>query len=88
MYLDYATRQARRHIPMTMVDWASKLDAFLQFNDAEILQDKGKVTAEVAKAFAESEFEKYRVIQDKNYQSDFDRILEEVIYDKKIHDDK
>ena len=87
MYLDYATRQARRHIPMTMVDWASKLDAFLQFNDAEILQDKGKVTAEVAKAFAESEFEKYRVIQDENYQSDFDRILEEVISDKKTHDD-
>ena len=57
-YLDYATRQARRHIPMTMEDWASKLDAFLQFNDAEILQDKGKVTAAIAKAFAESEFEK------------------------------
>ena len=72
---------------MTMVDWASKLDAFLKFNDAEILQDKGKVTAEVAKAFAESEFEKYRVIQDENYQSDFDRILEEVISDKKTHDD-
>ena len=72
MYLDYATRQARRHVPMTMEDWASKLDAFLQFNDAEILQDKGKVTAAIAKAFAESEFEKYRVIQDKNYQSDFD----------------
>jgi len=88
MYLDYATRQARRHIPMTMVDWASKLDAFLQFNDAEILQDKGKVTAEVAKAFAESEFEKYRVIQDKNYQSDFDRIFEEVISDKEKQDDK
>lgn len=64
MYLDYAARQARRHIPMTMEDWASKLDAFLQFNDAEILKDKGKVTAAVAKAFAESEFEKYRVIQD------------------------
>ena len=47
MYLDYATRQARRHIPMTMEDWASKLDAFLQFNDAEILQDKGKVTAAI-----------------------------------------
>ena len=58
MYLDYAERQARRHIPMTMEDWASKLDAFLQFNDAEILQDKGKVTAAIAKAFAESEFEK------------------------------
>ena len=77
MYLDYATRQARRHIPMTMADWASKLDAFLQFNDAEILRDKGKVTAAIAKAFAESEFEKYRVLQDQSYQSDFDRLLAE-----------
>ena len=75
MYLDYATRQARRHIPMTMADWASKLDAFLQFNDADILQDKGRVTAEIAKSFAESEFEKYRVIQDRLYQSDFDRLV-------------
>ena len=75
MYLDYATRQARRHIPMTMADWASKLDAFLQFNDAEILQDKGKVTAAIAKAFAESEFEQYRIIQDRLYQSDFDRLV-------------
>lgn len=75
MYLDYATRQARRHIPMTMADWASKLDAFLQFNDADILQDKGKVTAAIAKAFAESEFEKYRVIQDRLYQSDFDKLV-------------
>ena len=78
MYLDYATRQARRHIPMTMEDWASKLDAFLQFNDAEVLQDKGKVTSAIAKAFAESEFEKYRVIQDRLYQSDFDRLMEAV----------
>ena len=75
MYLDYATRQARRHIPMTMADWASKLDAFLQFNDAELLRDKGKVTAAIAKAFAESEFEQYRVIQDRLYQSDFDRLV-------------
>lgn len=78
MYLDYATRQARRHIPMTMEDWASKLDAFLQFNDAEVLQDKGKVTATIAKAFAESEFEQYRLIQDRLYQSDFDRLMEAV----------
>lgn len=77
MYLDYATRQARRHIPMTMADWAEKLDAFLKFNDAEILSDKGKVTAEVAKIFAESEFEKYRVIQDSLYKSDFDKLIEE-----------
>lgn len=75
MYLDYATRQARRHIPMTMADWASKLDAFLQFNDAEVLQDKGKVTTAIAKAFAESEFEQYRIIQDSLYQSDFDRLV-------------
>lgn len=77
MYLDYATRQARRHIPMTMADWAEKLDAFLKFNDAEILQDKGRVTAEMAKAFAEDEFELYRPIQDRLYQSDFDRFLED-----------
>ncbi|MDE6851179.1 MAG: virulence RhuM family protein [Lachnospiraceae bacterium] len=82
MYLDYAIRQARRHIPMTMEDWASKLDAFLQFNDAEILHDKGKVTAAIAKAFAESEFEQYRVIQDRLYQSDFDRLLEDVKRDE------
>lgn len=75
MYLDYANRQARRHIPMTMADWASKLDAFLQFNDAEVLQDKGRVTAAIAKAFAESEFEQYRITQDRLYQSDFDRLI-------------
>ena len=82
MYLDYATRQARRHIPMTMEDWATKLDAFLKFNDAEVLQDKGKVTAEIAKAFAESEFEQYRIIQDVVYQSDFDKLLAESEIDK------
>ncbi len=75
MYLDYATRQARRQIPMTMEDWKTKLDAFLRFNDAEILQNKGKVTAAIAKEFAESEFEKYRVIQDSLYQSDFDKLM-------------
>ena len=84
MYLDYATRQARRHIPMTMEDWASKLDAFLLFNDAEVLQDKGKVTAAIAKAFAESEFEQYRVIQDRLYQSDFDRLMEAVNRDENL----
>jgi hypothetical protein len=77
MYLDYANRQARRHIPMAMADWAEKLDAFLKFNDAEILHDKGKVTHEIAKAFAESEFEKYRVMQDAIYKSDFDKFLED-----------
>jgi hypothetical protein len=79
MYLDYATRQARRHIPMTMEDWKTKLDAFLKFNDAEVLEDKGKVTAAIAKEFAECEFEKYRVIQDSLYQSDFDRLVNSLL---------
>ena len=75
MYLDYAEHQARRHIPMTMEDWAAKLDVFLQFNEEEILHDKGRVSAEIAKSFAESEFEKYRVIQDKLFESDFDKLV-------------
>lgn len=75
MYLDYAERQARRKIPMTMEDWAKRLDIFLEFNEEEILRNKGKVSAEIAKSFAESEFEKYRVIQDGLYQSDFDKLL-------------
>lgn len=62
---------------LSMADWADKLDAFLQFNDAEILHDKGKVSAAIAKAFAESEFEQYRVLQDKAYISDFDRLMME-----------
>ena len=77
MYLDYAERQARKRIPMTMEDWAKKLDVFLELNDEIILKGKGSVTAEIAKAFAESEFEKYRVLQDITYQSDFDRLLAE-----------
>ena len=82
MYLDYASRQARRHIPMTMNDWKTKLDAFLMFNDADLLQNKGTVTAVIAKQFAESEFEKYRIIQDNIYKSDFDRLIleEEDLY--------
>ncbi|MGI6500544.1 MAG: virulence RhuM family protein [Anaerostipes sp.] len=75
MYLDYAERQARRRIPMTMEDWANRLDVFLELNEEEILQDKGKVTAKIAKKFAESEFEKYRLIQDQLYESDFDKLL-------------
>ena len=78
MYLDYAERQARKHIPMTMEDWAKKLDAFLQLNDETILRHKGQVTAEIAKAFAESEFEKYRIVQDKVFESDFDKILKQM----------
>lgn len=75
MYLDYAERQARRQIPMTMEDWAKKLDVFLEFNEEEVLKDKGRVSAEIAKSFAEGEFEKYRIMQDKLYQNDFDKLL-------------
>ena len=75
MYLDYAEDQAERRIPMTMQDWAQKLNAFLQFNERDLLDHPGKVTAEVAKAFAESEFEKYRVVQDRLFESDFDRMV-------------
>ena len=60
---------------MTMNDWKTKLDAFLMFNDADLLQNKGTVTAAIAKQFAESEFEKYRIIQDNLYKSDFDRLI-------------
>jgi hypothetical protein len=82
MYLDYAENQAERGIPMTMADWAEKLNAFLKFNEVDILQDAGKVTAEIAKAFAESEFEKYRPIQDRLFESDFDREVKKLISNK------
>jgi hypothetical protein len=73
MYLDYAEDRASRNIPMTMKDWTNKLNAFLQFNERDILNNPGKVSKEVAKAFAESEFEKYRVVQDRLFESDFDK---------------
>lgn len=82
MYLDYAENQAERGILMTMEDWAEKLNAFLKFNEVDILQDAGKVTAEIAKTFAESEFEKYRPIQDRLFESDFDRVVKRLIKDK------
>ena len=77
-YLDLAEDRAERHIPMTMEDWAKRLDLFLLADDREILQDAGKVTAEIAKAKAETEFEKYRVIQDGLFVSDFDKYLLEL----------
>lgn len=77
-YLDLAEDRAERHIPMTMEDWAKRLDLFLLADDREILQDAGKVTAEIAKAKAETEFEKYRVIQDRLFVSDFDKYLLEL----------
>lgn len=72
--LDMAERMAKRHIPMTMEDWAKRIDIILEAGGDAILQDAGKITAEYAKEFAESEFEKYRVIQDRLFRSDFDRL--------------
>ncbi|MDY6222394.1 MAG: virulence RhuM family protein [Candidatus Alectryocaccobium sp.] len=77
-YLDLAEDRAERHIPMTMEDWAKRLDLFLMADDREVLQDAGKITAEIAKVKAETEFEKYRVIQDRLFMSDFDKYMLEL----------
>ena len=76
LYLDYAELQAERRIPMSMEDWAKRLDGFLEFNGNELLIGAGKVSSEEAKLHAETQFEKYRIIQDKLYSSDFDRFME------------
>ena len=75
MYLDYAELQAERKIPMTMEDWAKRLDGFLEFNGNEILIGSGKISYEMAKLHAETEFEKYRIVQDRLFKSDFDNFL-------------
>lgn len=77
-YLDLAEDRAERHIPMTMEDWSKRLDLFLLADDRDILQDAGKITAEIAKDKAEAEFEKFRIIQDRVFLSDFDRFLMEM----------
>jgi hypothetical protein len=75
MYLDYAEMQANNRKLMTMQDWVGKLDAFLQFNEKDVLTNAGKVSAEIAKSFAEVEYEKFRVTQDKMLESDFDKVI-------------
>jgi len=74
---------ALRQIPMTMEDWENRLNKFIDATDRKILQNAGKVTAEIAKAHAESEFEKYRIIQDLLFESDFDRIVKNQLSNKK-----
>ena len=76
LYLDYAELQAERKIPMSMEDWARRLDGFLEFNGNELLTGPGKISAEEAKLHAESEYEKYRIVQDRLFESDFDRFLQ------------
>lgn len=75
LYLDYAELQAERKIPMSMEDWAKRLDGFLEFNGNELLTGPGKISAAQAKLHAETEYEKYRLVQDRLYESDFDRFL-------------
>jgi hypothetical protein len=77
-YLELAEDRARRKIPMTMEDWAKRLDRFLEFDERDILRDSGKVAAQAARDFAESEFEKYRIVQDRLFESDFDRVIKGV----------
>ncbi len=77
-YLDLAENRARRKIPMTMEDWAKRLDQFLEFDEREILQNAGRISAEIAKSHAESEFEKYRIIQDRLFESDFDKTFKQI----------
>ncbi|NDW10539.1 virulence RhuM family protein [Dysgonomonas sp. 520] len=78
MYLDFAENLAKRQKVMKMTDWANRLDAFLEFNEYDILNDAGKVSAKVAKQIAEKEYEKFRIIQDREYKSDFDKIVDEI----------
>ena len=82
MYLDYAEDQAEQGNAMTMKDWTEKLNAFLQFNQKDILQNSGKVTAAIAKEFAETAYEKYKPIQDKLFESDFDKEIKKLLKDK------
>lgn len=84
-YLDLAEMQAIRHIPMTMADWEERLNGFLKLWDHEILKDNGKISAEMAKLHAETEFEKYRIVQDRIYISDFDQLI---INTKELKEDK
>ncbi|MFQ5714943.1 MAG: virulence RhuM family protein [Candidatus Scalinduaceae bacterium] len=77
-FLELAEDRARRRIPMTMEDWAKRLDLFLEFDEREILQDSGKVTTEISRQFAECEFEKFRIVQDRLYENDFDRVVKEI----------
>ncbi len=82
-YLDMAELQAMRRMPMTMQDWEERLNGFLKLWDRDILKDAGKVSAELAKAHAETEFEKYRIVQDRLFESDFDRVLKQIEADNK-----
>jgi hypothetical protein len=78
MYLDYAENQAKRHVAMTMKEWVQRLDSFLQFNEYAILKDAGHISSDIAKKLAETQFEQYRVVQDREYESDFDEEVKKI----------
>ena len=78
MYLDYAENQAEKQVPMKMKDWIEKLDSFLQFNDYSVLKNAGAISASIAKKLAEQEYDKFRIVQDQKYESDFDRVLKKL----------
>ena len=78
MYLDFAEKQASRQIPMNMKDWAERLDAFLQFYDYSVLKNAGSISAEIAKKLATEQYEKFRVIQDDDFESDFDKEIKRI----------
>ena len=83
MYLDYAENQAERQIPMKMRHWIEKLDAFLKFNEYEVLDNPGRVSARVAKQLAEKEYSKFRVVQDQTFESDFDKEVKKMLKKEK-----
>jgi hypothetical protein len=83
MYLDYAENQAARQIPMSMADWVEKLDAFLKFNEYDVLKNAGKVSHEVAKELAEQQYESFRIEQDRSFESDFERASKKMLGQKR-----
>jgi hypothetical protein len=88
MYLDYAENQAKRNIAMSMADWVQKLDAFLQFNEYEILKNAGSISHEVAKKLAEDQYEQFRIEQDRLYESDFDKLAKKLPVSKNKKKDR
>lgn len=87
-YLDLAEEMALRQIPKTMQDWETRLNRFIEATDRRVLQDAGKITAEIAKAHAETEFEKYRIVQDRLFVSDFDRVIKKIRFDDPPNPDR
>ncbi|MCL2786217.1 MAG: virulence RhuM family protein [Methanomassiliicoccaceae archaeon] len=87
-YLDVAEDMALRRIPMTTYDWSDRLDIFLRATDREVLEGTGTITAEIAKEHAEAEYEKYRIVQDRSFVSDYDKFIEQLLATSEKKDDE